>query len=101
MRLPGLVSTHPNTGASVVGGAQDRPYLEADTDVAEAVFVGDDNVLKGDAARVGRALAHVDLLAALGDAGGVGVHDERGERLAGAGVGIARCGAPPHHRSRS
>mmetsp|Transcript_17461 Transcript_17461/g.37550 ORF Transcript_17461/g.37550 Transcript_17461/m.37550 type:complete len:338 (+) Transcript_17461:1186-2199(+) len=66
-------------------------HLEAVADVAEAVLVEHQHVLKGDSARVRAALPHIDLLTTNAYAWRVGVHDEAGESGAGLGLGVSLC----------
>merc|ERR1719289_129806 len=53
------------------------------------------DILKGDAPGVAGPLPHVDLLPAGGDPGGVAVHDEPCEGLAGRALGV-RVGSRQH-----
>ena len=89
-------------GTSVIEGSHGN--LEAIALLAEAVLLGDHDVLKGEATGVRAALAEVDLLPADGQTLGVGLDDESGHSLVarsrvGLGqnkepVGLARVGDP-------
>lgn len=62
--------------------------LEAVALLAKEVLGGDLDVLEGDHARVGAALAHVDLLLAADQARRVAVDDEAGQALRLRGVRV-------------
>ena len=58
----------------------------------ENILLRHDDILEGDAACIRAALSHVQLLAAGRDPGGVAIHNEAGESLAGRALGV-RVGA--------
>merc|ERR1719341_2802309 len=84
-------STCSHWGSSLIKGT--HCHLEPCTLPDEHILLGHDDVFEGDAPGVAGPLSHVDLLPAGGDAGGVCVHDEPCEGLAGRalGVGVGSC----------